>query len=245
MRKALIAANWKCHGSSAMVDEYAAVLAHSAKAETVVFPPTVFVARYATCAVQRSGCGVQDLGVAESGAHTGEVSAAMVREVGGRWAIVGHSERRQNQLESDALVAAKFAAALRAGLRPILCIGETEQQRDRGEAMTVVEQQLRSALADIDPSQIALSAIAYEPIWAIGTGRTATPQQAQDMHEGIRAVVHSLDVDAAKATRIIYGGSVNADNAAALFAQTDIDGALVGGASLQLDTFTRIIAAAA
>ena len=134
---------------------------------------------------------------------------------------------------------------MRAGLRPILCIGETAQQRDRGEAMTVVEQQLRSALADIDRSQIALGAIAYEPIWAIGTGRTATPQQAQDMHEGIRAVVRSLDVDAAKATRIIYGGSVNADNAAALFAQADIDGALVGGASLQLDTFTRIIAAAA
>ena len=111
--------------------------------------------------------------------------------------------------------------------------------------MTVVEQQLRSALADIDPSKIALGAIAYEPIWAIGTGRTATPQQAQDMHEGIRAAVRSLDADAAKATRIIYGGSVNADNAAALFAQTDIDGALVGGASLQLDTFTRIIAAAA
>ena len=222
------------------------MLEHSAKVETVVFPPAVFVARYAMTAAQRSDCGVQDLGVAESGAHTGEVSAAMVREVGGLWAIVGHSERRQNQLESDALVAAKFAAALHAGLRPILCVGETEQQRDHGKAMaTVVEQQLRSALADIDPSKIALGAIAYEPIWAIGTGRTATPQQAQDMHEGIRAVVRSLDADAAKATRIIYGGSVNADNAAALFAQTDIDGALVGGASLQLDTFTRIIAAAA
>lgn len=245
MRKALIAANWKCHGSLAMVDEYAAVLEHSAKVETVVFPPAVFVARYTMAAAQRSDCGVQDIGVAESGAHTGEVSAAMVREVGGLWAIVGHSERRQNQLESDALVAAKFAAALHAGLRPILCVGETEQQRDHGEAMTVVEQQLRSAFADIDPSKIALGAIAYEPIWAIGTGRTATPQQAQDMHEGIRAAVRSLDADAAKATRIIYGGSVNADNAAALFAQTDIDGALVGGASLQLDTFTRIIAAAA
>ncbi len=137
MRKALIAANWKCHGSLAMVDEYAAVLEHSAKVEAVVFPPAVFVARYAMAAAQRSDCGVQDLGVAESGAHTGEVSAAMVREVGGLWAIVGHSERRQNQLESDALVAAKFAAASHAGLRPILCVGETEQQRDHGEAMTV------------------------------------------------------------------------------------------------------------
>ena len=122
----------------------------------MVFPPAVFVARYAMAAAQRSDCGVQDLGVVESGAHTGEVSAAMVREVGGLWAIVGHSERRQNQLESDALVAAKFAAALHAGLRPILCVGETEQQRDHGEAMTVVEQQLRSALADIDPSKIGL-----------------------------------------------------------------------------------------
>jgi len=126
-----------------------------------------------------------------------------------------------------------------------LCIGETEQQRDAGEALSVVEQQLRAAFAKIDASQIGAGAIAYEPIWAIGTGRTATPQQAQDMHLGIRAVLRSLDADAASATRIIYGGSVKAENASALFSQADIDGALVGGASLQLDTFTRIIAAAA
>jgi triosephosphate isomerase len=169
----------------------------------------------------------------------------MVLEVGGRWAILGHSERRQNQKETDALVAAKLAATVKAGLLPILCIGETEQQRDRGEALVVVERQLRSALAGVDGLPVAFGAIAYEPIWAIGTGQTATPQQAQDMHAGIRAVLQSLDANAAMATRIIYGGSVNADNAAGLFAQPDIDGALVGGASLQLDTFTRIIAASA
>ena len=245
MRKALIAANWKCHGSSAKVDEYATVLEHSLKTEVVVFPPAVFVPRYAACSDGRSDCGVQDLGVAQSGAHTGEISGDMVLEVGGRWAILGHSERRQNQKETDALVAAKLAATVNAGLLPILCIGETEQQRDRGEALVVVERQLRSALAGVDGLPVALGAIAYEPIWAIGTGQTATPQQAQDMHAGIRAVLQSLDVDAAMATRIIYGGSVNADNAAGLFAQPDIDGALVGGASLQLDTFTRIIAASA
>ena len=245
MRKALIAANWKCHGSLTMVDEYAAVLEHSPNAEIAVFPPAVFLARYASKAANRSDCGIQDLGVAVSGAHTGEIAGDMVRAVGGRWVIVGHSERRHDQMESDDLVAEKLNAAVHAGLRPILCIGETEQQRDSGNALAVVEHQLRVALARINVSQIYTGAIAYEPIWAIGTGRTATPRQAQDMHVGIRAVLRSLDVDAALATRIIYGGSVNADNASALLSQADIDGALVGGASLQLDTFTRIIAAVA
>jgi triosephosphate isomerase len=245
MRKALIAANWKCHGSLMMVDEYAAVLEHSPNAEIAVFPPAVFLAQYASKAANRSDCGIQDLGVAGSGAHTGEIAGDMVRAVGGRWVIVGHSERRHDQMESDDLVAEKLNAAMHAGLRPILCIGETEQQRDAGNALAVVEHQLRVALARINVAQIHTGAIAYEPIWAIGTGRTATPRQAQDMHVGIRAVLRSLDVDAALATRIIYGGSVNADNASALFSQADIDGALVGGASLQLDTFTRIIAAVA
>ena len=245
MRKALIAANWKCHGSVTMVDEYANALEHSPNAEVAVFPPAVFLAQYASKAANRSDCGIQDLGVADSGAHTGEIAGGMVRAVGGRWVIIGHSERRQDQMESDELIAEKLSAAVKTGLRPILCIGETEQQRDVGEALSVVEQQLRAAFAKIDASQMGAGAIAYEPIWAIGTGRTATPQQAQDMHLGIRAVLRSLDADAASATRIIYGGSVKAENASALFSQADIDGALVGGASLQLDTFTRIIAAAA
>ena len=244
MRKALIAANWKCHGSLAMVDEFANALASGSTVDVVVCPPAVFVERYATQAHKKTECGLQDIGVAESGAHTGEIAGEMAQEVGAEWVIVGHSERRSDQQESDELIAQKLLAATRAKLRPILCVGETQAQREAGQAMAVVERQLLSAVKALGASQISLGAIAYEPVWAIGTGLTATPQQAQDMHQGIRALLVQLDEQAAEATRLIYGGSVKGDNAASLFLQPDIDGALVGGASLQLDTFTRIIAAA-
>ncbi|MEC7250629.1 MAG: triose-phosphate isomerase, partial [Pseudomonadota bacterium] len=163
---------------------------------------------------------------------------------GAKWVIIGHSERRNDQQESDELIAQKLLAATRAELRPILCVGETQSQREDGHALAVVEQQLLSAVAKLDPSQISIGAIAYEPVWAIGTGLTATPQQAQDMHKGIRELLRQIDEHTADETRIIYGGSVKANNAASLFSQPDIDGALVGGASLQLDTFMEIIAAA-
>ena len=234
MRKALIAANWKCHGSSAKVDEYATVLEHSLKTEVVVFPPAVFVPRYAACSDGRSDCGVQDLGVAESGAHTGEISGDMVLEVGGRWAILGHSERRQNQKETDALVAAKLAATVNAGLLPILCIGETEQQRDRGEALVVVERQLRSALAGVDGLPAALGAVPCEPIWAIGTGKTCEAAEANRICGLIRSWVGATDLI------IQYGGSVKPTNIDELMAMSDIDGVLVGGASLKPDSFARI-----
>ena len=227
-----------------MVDEFAAALAHGSAADVVVFPPAVFLERYANQAANRSDCGIQDVGAAQEGAHTGEIAGGMVREVGGRWALIGHSERRDDQQESDELIAEKLLAAAHADVRPILCVGETQQQREAGQASAVVEQQLGIALSKLDVAQISIGAIAYEPIWAIGTGLTASPQQAQDMHQGIRSFLQQMDVELAQRTRIIYGGSVKADNAAALFSQPDIDGALVGGASLQLDAFTRIIAAA-
>lgn len=244
MRKALIAANWKCHGSLKMVDEFANALSHEPGVDVVVFPPAVFLAQYASRALHKADCGAQDIGTAETGAHTGEVAGEMVSEVGGKWVILGHSERRSEQQESDALIAEKLAAALRAELRPILCVGETQQQREAGQAMVVVERQLQSALGQAAGSQLATGAIAYEPVWAIGTGLTATPQQAQEMHQGIRSWLYRKGDQTAQSVRIIYGGSVKAENAAALFQQPDIDGALVGGASLQLDTFTRIIGAA-
>jgi triosephosphate isomerase len=244
MRRALIAANWKCHGSLAMVDEFAGALTHGSAVDVVVFPPAVFVERYSNQAGNKADCGVQDIGAADAGAHTGEIAGGMVREIGGKWALVGHSERRSDQQESDELIADKVLAATRANLRPILCVGETQHQREAGEELAIVERQLSAALSRLDEAQLGACAIAYEPVWAIGTGLTATPQQAQDMHQGIRSLLSQINAQVAEQTRILYGGSVNADNAAALFLQPDIDGALVGGASLKLDAFTRIIAAA-
>ena len=160
-------------------------------ADVVVFPPAVFVERFANQALNTVDCGVQDIGVAESGAYTGEIAGEMAREAGAKWVIIGHSERRNDQQESDELIAQKLLAATRAELRPILCVGETQSQREAGEAMAVVEQQLLSAVAKLDASQISIGAIAYEPVWAIGTGLTATPQQAQDMHKGIRELLRA------------------------------------------------------
>jgi triosephosphate isomerase len=187
--------------------------------------------------------GAQDLGVALQGAHTGEIAASMIKDVGCSWVIVGHSERRNDQGESDALVAQKFASAIAADLRPIVCVGETLAQRDAGGAFAVVSKQLRAIIDLCGVSVLVKGAIAYEPLWAIGTGLTATPEQAGQMHASIRELIAVLDKDTAKATRIIYGGSVNPENAGLMFAQEEIDGALVGGASLQAHSFAAIIAA--
>jgi triosephosphate isomerase len=177
-----------------------------------------------------------------SGAYTGEVAADMLSDLGCRWVILGHSERRQYHAESDDLVAAKLTAAIAAGLQAIVCVGETLEQRENGEAEQVVGAQLQGALA----AQAGLQdlVVAYEPVWAIGTGLTATPQQAQDMHAFIRQSLAAIaGIDAAQ-TRLLYGGSVKAGNAAELFAQVDIDGALVGGAALVAADFQAIVAAA-
>lgn len=176
-----------------------------------------------------------------SGAYTGEVSAAMLIEAGCRQVLVGHSERRSYHGETDEQVAAKFAVALDAGLVPVLCIGETLAQREGGETDAVVGRQLRAVLERVGGDGLAKGVIAYEPVWAIGTGRTASPMQAQAVHENIRGILRDANATMAGSMRILYGGSVNGDNAAQLFEMPDIDGALVGGASLNAREFLRIV----
>ncbi len=179
----------------------------------------------------------------DSGAYTGEVAAGMLREAGCQWVILGHSERRQYHGESDDLVAAKLNAAIEAGLAPILCVGETREQRESGDAQIVVARQLEGALsAALDYGALV---VAYEPVWAIGTGLTATPEEAQNMHAFIRSSLSAVVGVDADATRILYGGSVKGGNARELFSQPDIDGALVGGAALISEEFLAIIRAAA
>jgi triosephosphate isomerase len=247
MRQGLVVGNWKLHGSRASVEELLGNLlgADAAQgAEAAVCPTYVHLAQaLALCAGSSIAVGAQDCSHMQSGAYTGEVAAQMLAELGCRWVILGHSERRQYHAESDSLVAAKLAAAVEGGLQPIVCVGETREQREAGEAEAVVAAQLQGALA----AQTGLGAlvVAYEPVWAIGTGLTATPEQAQDMHAFIRDCLAGIDGVDAAATRLLYGGSVKAANAAQLFAQPDIDGALVGGAALVAEEFQAIIDAAA
>lgn len=246
MSQLLVVGNWKMNGSEATV---AALLGEMAPAvqtsgvEVAICPAYVHLGQ-AVKAVASSpiAVGAQDCSHMATGAYTGEVSPVMLFDMGCRWVILGHSERRQYHGESDALVAAKLAAALEAGLAPIVCVGETREQRESGEAESVVAAQLLGALKD--QAGIDSLVVAYEPVWAIGTGLTASPQQAQAMHCHIRSVLEGVaGVDAA-AARVLYGGSVKADNARQLFAEEDIDGALVGGASLVVSEFLSIVGAA-
>ena len=244
MRKILVAANWKMHGSKAHIHEFVNALRLAEGVDTVVFPPAVFLDELVSCANDGLAVGIQDIGIQPSGAHTGEIASEMVAELGGQWSIVGHSERRIMQGETDDLVATKAAAALRGGLRPIVCVGETLAEREAGHELAVVERQLAAVLDRVDVDRLAQGAIGYEPVWAIGTGETATPEQAQEMHAFIRSQVAASSERAAAAMRIIYGGSVKPDNAAELFTQADIDGGLVGGASLDAADFSEILRAA-
>jgi triosephosphate isomerase len=196
------------------------------------------------CAQSRVRVAAQNMHEEAAGAFTGEVSAPMLREVGVDVVILGHSERRQYFNESDEALARKVPAALTAGLEPILCVGETEEQRDADDTDAVLSHQVLIDLAEVGSAQLDSVVIAYEPVWAIGTGRTATPEQAQETILFIRNLVRARDEDAAERIRIVYGGSVKPDNAAELMAQPDIDGALVGGASLDADDFAAIVAAA-
>jgi len=252
MRRSLVAGNWKMHGSRASIEQLLAELvqdipvteAGASVVETVVCPTYVHIAQaQMLCAGSPVAVGAQDCSHMSSGAYTGEVAATMLTDAGCDWVILGHSERRQYHSESDDLVSAKLNAAIDAGISPIVCVGETQEQREGGEAEVVVARQLEGALR----GQVGLDklVIAYEPVWAIGTGLTATPQEAQDMHAFIRGKLSGVNGLDADSTRILYGGSVKASNAAELFGQPDIDGALVGGASLVAGDFLAIIKAAA
>lgn len=216
-----------------------------ASVDAAVFVPFPYLAQaQSSLAASSLAWGAQNLSEHGQGAFTGEVSAAMLADFGCRYVIVGHSERRSLFGDDDARVAAKVEAALRQGLQPVLCVGETLVQREAGETAVVVGAQLASVLERVGVAAFARVVVAYEPVWAIGTGRTASAAQAQEVHAGLRRQVELLDADVAAALRIVYGGSVKPDNAAELFAQPDIDGGLIGGASLVAEDFLAICRAA-
>lgn len=249
MRQPMVAGNWKMNGSrranEALLKDIREALSAPLRAEVVVCPPYVYLPQVAGLVEGLPvALGAQDVSDQESGAFTGEVSGEMLADVGCRYVIVGHSERRALYAEDDAFTARKFAAARRRGLRPILCVGELLEERESGVTEDVVARQL-DAVIDLEGVESLRDAvIAYEPVWAIGTGRTATPEQAQAVHAFIRGRVAEHDAGVADGLRILYGGSVKADNAAELFSQADIDGGLIGGASLKATDFMAICRAA-
>ena len=250
-RRKLVAGNWKMHGSRASAHELVDAIARAGASNALdavdiaILPPHVYLAELvARHADTRLIFGAQDVSEHQQGAYTGETAAVMVKDVGATHTLVGHSERRTLHHENAFCVAEKFARAQAAGLVPILCIGETLEQRDRGQAFVVVAEQLGATMAASGVGALENAVVAYEPVWAIGTGRTATPAQAQEMHAFIRSKVAELDAIIAGSLRILYGGSVKPGNAAELFAQADIDGGLIGGASLVAADFLAICAAA-
>ena len=248
-RRPLVAANWKMHKTvretEEFLDGFLGSIGGLEGVELVICPPATGLAAAAERTRRsRVRIAAQNVHEEDSGAFTGEIAIPMLRELGVAGAIVGHSERRALFCETDEALARKVPALLGAGLLPILCVGETEDQREDGETETVLRRQIEADLADVDSSKLPDAVIAYEPIWAIGTGRTATPEQAQEAIAFIRGLLAARDAGAAAATRIVYGGSVKPDNAGELFDQPDIDGGLVGGASLGVEGFLAICTAA-
>ncbi|MDL9998790.1 triose-phosphate isomerase [Variovorax sp. J22P240] len=246
-KKKLIAGNWKMNGSlaanEALVKALVAGVGTPACAIAVCVPAPYLAQVQTLVAGSPIELGAQDVSARAQGAFTGEQSAAMLKEFGVHYAIVGHSERRQYHGETDEVVAAKTAAALANGITPIVCVGETLAQREAGQTEEIVKRQL-AAVIHVNGHCISEIVVAYEPVWAIGTGKTATPEQAQAVHAVLRAQLHHAASDHAAGIRILYGGSMNAANAAELLAQADIDGGLIGGASLKAPDFLQIIAAA-
>jgi triosephosphate isomerase len=250
MRDFLVAGNWKMNGSTASSKELVAGIVAGApqsdSAKLLICPPFPYLAAVAR---QISGSrvllGAQNVSEHESGAFTGEVAPAMLRDIGCEYVIVGHSERRALYGETSFAVAAKFKAALDAGLKPILCVGETLEQRESGGTESVVEVQLGAVIDKVGIAGFKSAVVAYEPVWAIGTGVTASPEQAQDVHRHIRGVMAGHDAEVAESIQILYGGSMKGENAAGLLAMPDIDGGLIGGASLKAGDFLAIAAAAA
>ncbi len=247
MTKKLIAGNWKMNGgldaNQALVLELLAGIGQPA-CDVAVCPPAPYLGQVQLLLSGSKAVelGAQDVSRHESGAYTGDVSAAMLKDFGVRYCIVGHSERRQHQAESDVHVALKVQRALAAGITPIVCVGETLREREEGMTEFIVKRQL-SAVVHLNGHCISEIVVAYEPVWAIGTGQTATPSQAQQVHAVLRAQLKAA-TEHAERVRILYGGSMNAANAAELLAQPDIDGGLIGGASLKAPDFLKIVAAA-
>jgi triosephosphate isomerase (TIM) len=246
-RTPLLAGNWKMHGTRAEAAALAGALAKQVGGitdrEVLIAPPfTALDAARQAIAGTRILLGAQNVHGDDRGAYTGEISAAMLVEAGCTHVIIGHSERRQYYGETDAGVNARLRGALRSGLVPIVCVGETLAEREAGTTMAVIERQVRGGIGGIETIHHPRLVLAYEPVWAIGTGRTATPEQAQEVHLAIRKLVAELaGAEVANGVRILYGGSVKPDNIDALMAQPDLDGALVGGASLDAVAFARIV----
>lgn len=245
MRRILLAGNWKMHGSTGMVESLLHSLLIASQQESpvdmAVFPPFPYLAQVqAMLKDSNISWGAQNLNPAAQGAYTGDISASMLLDFDCRYVLVGHSERRSLFGESDKDVAMRFEAAHQAGLEPVLCVGETLEEREKGETESVVERQLDAVLQGSGIGAFERAVIAYEPVWAIGTGKTATPEQAQAAHAFIRNKIGSQNVTISDHIHILYGGSVNGSNAADLFAREDIDGGLVGGASLTAEAFLAI-----
>ncbi len=249
MRTPLVAGNWKMNGTQAMtkqlcqgIDEG---LSSVGEVDILVCPPAILISTAADAlSSTKVAVGGQDLDVNEGGAFTGQTSAAMLLDAGCQYVIVGHSERRQFYGDTDELVADKTQVALTAGLTPIICLGESQQERETGVTETVVGTQLKAVLDKIGIDSFSKCVIAYEPVWAIGTGLTATPEQAQEVHAFIRGMLAERDENIAQQCRILYGGSMKPSNAAELIGKPDIDGGLIGGAALTAEDFLGICAAA-
>ncbi len=248
-RRPLVVGNWKMNGTRASSQKLLADilegLPSDCAADVGVCPPAVFIPEAAAAIGGRSvKLGAQNVADQDEGAYTGEISARMLKEFGCSLALVGHSERRAIYGETDALIAARYAKAIANGVTPVLCIGETLEERESNATFSVIDTQLNAAIDLCGVESLLHAVIAYEPVWAIGTGRTATAEQAQEVHAYIRSQIAARNADVAAKVQILYGGSVKADNAAALFGQPDVDGGLIGGASLDAKSFLAICLAA-
>jgi len=249
MRRTLIAGNWKLNGSKNSIGSLVSSLNEAIKTasnvDVAVCSPYIYIPFAESLLAESTiSLGAQDVSMHTSGAYTGEVAAGMLKEFSCEYCLVGHSERRAVHKESDVTVASKFKALKVEGITPILCVGESLEERDQGITMSIVEKQVMAVINECGIDAIDGSVIAYEPVWAIGTGRTASPEQAQEVHAGIRALLERFNKNIAVKTQILYGGSMNPANASALLAMQDIDGGLIGGASLKADDFLAICQAA-
>jgi triosephosphate isomerase len=251
MRQSVVMGNWKMHGSLSFNDkllgELIPEIAKLNKVNVVICPPALYLHNVSQrIASSQLALGAQNICAenAESGAYTGEISGAMLADCGVQYVLVGHSERREYYAETDATVASKFAQAQAAKMIPVLCVGENLQQREASNALEYIEIQIKAVIQIVGIEAFRQAIIAYEPIWAIGTGKTASPEQAQEVHVHIRQVISNINIEIAEKIQILYGGSVKADNAVSLFSMADIDGALVGGASLKANEFSAICKAA-